>query len=283
MKLNLKKRMKSSLFVYANNGDNMEKILFTGARSGIIREVIEKIKNKNYEIYLTVHTDAQLEVVEKNYKNYPNIHCMKVDVTDKADRQKLKNLDIDILVLNSAVGFGGSICEIDMNLVRYNYDVNVFSNFEVLQILIQDMIHKDKGKIIIMSSLASIFPIPFLGPYASTKASISMLALTLRKELKLLNSNVKVSLIEPGFYHTGFNQVMFQNKYEWMDIDTYFSSCLDLIHKRELFIEKFIEKKNLHSITKKIVTAIKSKEPVAIYRAPFLQATFAKCYQFLID
>ena len=33
----------------------MKKILFTGARSGISNAVIERIKNKNFEIYLTVH------------------------------------------------------------------------------------------------------------------------------------------------------------------------------------------------------------------------------------
>ncbi len=261
----------------------MEKILFTGARSGIITGVIDKLNNKKYEIYVTVHTDTQLELVLKKYEGKKNIHCMKVDITSKEDRLKLQNLDIDILVCNGAVGYGGSIAEIDMNLVRQNFEVNVFSNFEVVQILIANMIRKNHGKIIFMSSLAAIFPVSFLGSYSATKASISRLAFTLRKELKLISSKIQVAVIEPGFYHTGFNQLMFQNKYDWMDIDSYFSNCLDILHKREAFLEKYIEKKNYKSIQRQILCAIKSKECDAIYRAPFLQSALAKGYQILFE
>lgn len=261
----------------------MKKILFTGARSGLMNGVIEKLKKKKYEIYVTVHTEAQLECVRKKYQNDKNIHCMKIDVTSKEDRQNLEHLDLDILVLNSAIGYGGSIAEIDMNLVRKNFEVNVFSNFEVMQILIRKMIEKNKGKIIFMSSLSAIYPVSFLGSYAATKASISKLALTLRKELKLLQSKVKVCLIEPGFYQTGFNQVMFENKYDWMDVESYFSSCLDLIHKKEKFIQKYIEKKNFKSIERQIICAIKEKNPCPIYRAPFLQVLGAKGYQILFE
>ncbi len=261
----------------------MKKVLFTGARSGIICGVIDILKKKKYEIYLTVHTETQLEIVSRKYKNYNNIHCMKIDVTDREDRKKLYNLDIDILVCNSAVGYGGSISEIDMNTVRHNFEVNVFSNFEVVQILIENMLKKNSGKIIFMSSLAAIIPMPFLGPYAATKASISRLALTLRAELKYIKSKVQVAVIEPGFYHTGFNQVMFQNKYDWMDIDSYFSNCLDIIRKKEAFIEKYIEKKSLKSIQRQIINAIKSKKCDSIYRAPFIQASIGKVYQVLFE
>lgn len=261
----------------------MKTILFTGARSGIINSVIDKLKHKKYEIYVTVHTDTQLEVVKEKYKKDKNVHCMKIDVTDKQDREKLLHIDLDILVCNGAVGYGGSISEIDMKLVRQNFEVNVFSNFELVQVVIAKMIEKNKGKILFMSSLAAIYPLPFLGSYSATKASISTLARTLRKELKLLHSKIEVTVIEPGLYHTGFNQVMFQNKYEWMDIDSYFSECIDKIHKRERFLEKYVEKKSLCSIEKQILEAIKDKHTSSIYRAPFLQTICAKAYQIFFE
>ena len=46
---------------------------------------------------------------------------------------KIEGLDIDILVCNAATGEGGSIVEIPMSLVRHNFEVNVFSNFELIQ------------------------------------------------------------------------------------------------------------------------------------------------------
>jgi short-subunit dehydrogenase len=261
----------------------MEKIFFTGARSGIMAFVVDKIKLKKYEIYVSVHTESELEIVRKKYEMYPNIHVLKLDVTSLVDREKIKNLDIDILVINSAVCYGGSISEIDMNLVRKNFEVNVFSNFEVVQLLIRNMIYKNKGKIIFMSSLASLYTVPFIGAYAASKASISKLAFTLRKELSYLNSKVKIVVIEPGFYHTGFNQVMFENKYDWMDFDSYFFNVIDGIRRKEKFIQTFIERKSVKTVEKKIVKAITSRNPKVIYRVPFLQSVVAKGYQIFFE
>ena len=260
----------------------MKKIFFTGARSGIISSVIDDIKER-YEIDLTVHTFSQLEIVKDKYKNYDNIHCYKLDVTNSNDLKQFDDIDIDILVLNSAVGYGGSISEIDMNLVRDNFEVNVFSNFSVMQFFIKKMFNKNSGKIIFMSSLASIFPIPFLEVYSSTKASINRLAIYLFKELKMLNKNIDIVIVQPGFYYTGFNQVMFDNKYDWMDIDSYFDSIIKKIKLRESFIENFIENRNINSIKMKIVNSIENKNTRLIVRAPFFQSIFSKLYQILFE
>ena len=271
--------MRFFFLVIIINGDNMKKILFTGARGGIISHVIDKIKDR-YEIYLTVHTYSELEIVKEKYNDYSNIHCYKLDVTNTKDLEQFNNVDLDILVLNSAIGYGGSISEINMNLVRNNFEVNVFSNFLVMQFFIKSMINKNKGKIIFMSSLASIFPMPFLGVYSSTKASINVLATSLSKELKMIDKNIDISIIQPGFYHTGFNQVMFDNKYDWMSVESYFNSIIKALKVKENFLEEFIELKNYNSIVKKIVNVIDGKKKLFV-RAPFTQGILSKIYQFL--
>lgn len=265
-------------FVYNKNGDNMKKILFTGARSGIINKVIDTIIN-DYYIYLTVENDIQLKRVKEKYKNYDNVECFKLDVTDIEDRNKLKNIDLDIFVSNAAIGEGGSVAEIPFNRVRENYEINVFSNFELIQIVLKQMIKKGSGKVIIMSSLASVYPIPFLGSYCSTKSSISMLSACLKKEINMINKKIKIKLIEPGLYRTGFNEVMFDNKYDFMEIDTFFNSVLEKIKKRENFIVKFLTLKNYDTITRKIIKAIKDDNNKFIYKAPLIESVGAKIYQ----
>lgn len=256
----------------------MKKILYTGARSGISDYVINKLIKKNYFIYLTVHTKYQEEIMKEKYQNNKNIECFKLDVTDKKDKQKLINLDIDILVSNAAIGEGGSLTEIDMDRVRDNFEVNVFSSFEIIQIVLKKMLEKGSGKIIIMSSLASIIPLNFLGSYCGTKASISHMSIILKNEVKLLNKNIKIVLIEPGMYHTGFNQVMLENKYKYMSIDSYFKNMIKEIRKKENILFTLLEKKRLSSIGNKIVDAINSNNPKFIYRAPLLQSIGAKIY-----
>ena len=164
-----------------------------------------------------------------------------------------------------------------MDRVRNNFETNVFSSFEIVQIVLKKMIKKDNGKIIIMSSLASVIPLNFLGAYCGTKASISHMARILKNELKLITSKIKVVLIEPGMYHTGFNQVMLDNKYN-NNINSYFNYQIRQIRKKENFIFSLLEKKNYDSISNKIVCAIKNEHPKFIYRAPFFQGIGAKIY-----
>lgn len=260
----------------------MQKILITGAAGGIAKQVIDKIKN-DYFIYLTVHTNKQLKRIRKKYHNYPNIHCFKLDIMSKKDLRKIKHLNIDILINNAAIGNGGSILEIDMNKVRENFEVNVFSNFELTQIVLKKMIKKGNGKIIFISSLAGIMPIDFLGVYSATKASINKLAYTLHNELKYLNKNIKIVIIQPGMYKTGFNQVMLNNKYSWMQDKSFFKDKIECIMNSENMFFNLLEKRKLDSVANKIVKVIKKKNPKLVYRVPILQAIFSKIHELLFQ
>lgn len=256
----------------------MKKILYTGAGGGIAKSVIEKLK-KDYFIYVTVHNENQLRLISKKYESESNIKCLKLDITKSKDREQIKNLDIDILINNAAIGYGGSISEINISKVRDNFEVNVFSSFEIVQIVLKQMIKKGNGKIIIMGSLAALIPIDFLGVYCATKASIQKLTISLRNELKIINDNIKVVLIEPGLYHTGFNQVMLNNKYDFMEQESYFKNELEFIRRKENILFNLLEHNNFNSVVNKIVKAIKKENPKPIYRAPLFQSLGSKIYQ----
>ncbi len=243
-----------------------------------MKEVIKKIKNK-YFIYVTTHTENELKNIKEKYKNEKNIKCLKLDITSKIDREKVKKLDIDILIANAAIGIGGSVINMNINDVRNNFEVNVFSNFELIQIILNKMLKKDNGKIIIMASMAGEFPIPFLGSYCSTKASIIKLSECLKKELKILKSKINICLIEPGMYKTGFNKVMFDNKYG-TNFDLLFKEELEIIKRKENIMMILLEQKTLNSIVNKIIKAIENNNKF-IYRAPLIQKIGVKIYNIL--
>ena len=222
-----------------------------------------------------------MKIIKEKYKQKSNVKCLKLDITSEADRKKLENIDIDILVSNAATGESGSVAEISMNKVRENFETNVFSNFEIVQIVLKNMIRKGEGRIIMMSSLAGIIPIPFLGSYCATKASIIKLTEALNLELKLLDAKIDICLIEPGLYKTGFNKLMLDKKYDWMDIDTYFKEQIATIKQTENLFLIFFEKRRLNSIKNKIVEAITVRKPKFIYRSPITQSIVAKIYNIL--
>ena len=250
----------------------MKKILITGARSGIINKVIDKIID-DYFIYVTVHTESQLKAVKEKYKDNKNIKCLKLDITNKKDINKIKDLDIDIFISNAAISESGSILEIEIDKIRENFETNVFSNFEIIQIVLKNMIKKGSGKVIIMGSLAGKIPMPFAGSYSATKASIIKLTEALNLELKLLEQKIDVVLILPGLYNTGFNKLMFDKKYD-LDIDSYFKYQINQIKKSENLVLKLFEKKKLDSIVNKIIIAINEENPKFIYSAPITQRLF---------
>ena len=252
----------------------MKKVLITGARSGIISKVIDNIIN-DYELYLTGHTDSQVRAMNDKYKNYKNVTCMKLDITNEYDYRKIENIDIDIYIANAAIAESGSMIEMPVDRIRDNFETNVFSNFKVLQRVLQKMIKKGRGKVIIMGSLAGKIPMPFLGAYSGSKASLIKMTEALRFELMLLDSDIKVSLILPGLYDTGFNKLAMDKKYDFMDVNSFFEYQLDFIHSYDKFV-LFFEQRALTSIVNKICQAIYSDNPKFIYSAPFSQNMFAK-------
>lgn len=256
----------------------MKKILYTGASGGIAREVIKNIKHKYY-IYVGVHTEKQLELQKEKYKNDKNIEVIKLDLLNKNDLEKIKKLDIDILISNAAIGHGGSLLEIPINKIKETYEVNIFKNIELIQIVIKNMIKKGNGKIIIMSSLSGIIPPKFIGAYSSTKAALINIAKVLKSELKLINKNIHISLIEPGMYKTGFNEIMLEEKYEIKD--TLFKEELGTIRKKENLFWNLFQYNNKKSIVKQIIKSL--EENKFIYSAPKSQRIIAKLYQIIKD
>ncbi|MEE0699346.1 MAG: SDR family NAD(P)-dependent oxidoreductase [Bacilli bacterium] len=253
------------------------KILITGAASGIAYLTALTLAERKHEVYLTCHTNEQAKNVREKVKDYKNIKVMKIDITKEEDRQRVLNLNVDCLYNHAACALGGSIVEADMDKVRDNFEVNVFSSFRLLQLVLRQMIDKDRGRIVVMSSMAAVMPIPFGGIYSATKASISSIVNALKKELFIMGTNVSVALVEPGLYHTGFNDVFLDNKY---NDGKYFKDVKDELYNVEHFLLRISEKKELDSIVVQIVRAIEDKKLKKVYRAPLSYALLGKIYGF---
>ena len=252
----------------------MKKILITGARSGIARALIERLKKKDYIIYASTHTNKEANILKKIYKDYNNIIPLKLDITDIEDVKIIDRLEIDILFCNAAMNNAGNLIEMDIDKLKENYEVNVFGTILLIQKFLKKNINKE-GKIIIMSSLSGIIPLKFIGSYSSTKASLIKIAETLKMELAMIDSKIKVCLIEPGLYKTGFNEYMFmQGKIR----HSYFDKVINLMKLEEFIISNILSKRNLDSIVNKIESSIRSKNPRFIYRAPLVQVIGSKIY-----
>ena len=125
-----------------------------------------------------------------------------------------------------------------------------------------------------------------MSPYCASKFALEGFGICLQQELYLLhkfsqNPLISVSLIEPGAYATGFNQINIDKKYSWMSKNSYFKEYLDFIYKKEKIFWNFLEQKTFHSIIKKYVKSVEDEMPKFRYTAPLWQSFFIQIARIL--
>lgn len=261
---------------------NRKTVFITGSRGGIGRDAAIALASLGYRVIATVHWEESVADLEDYAREQGvSLEVFKFDITSEADRQKLQDIDIDILINNAAIGESGSLTEVPMERIRSNFNTNLFSTLELTQAVLDKMIRRNSGKVIFISSIAGRIAMPFWGPYCMTKHSLSVAADIMRQELKRIDSKVNISVVEPGTYHTGFNQRVMATKYAWMDETSYFYKAIKKIKRQEELTFKILERKSTRSIVKKIVRAVESSQSRLRYVAPWWQALFVRVVRIL--
>ncbi len=142
----------------------MSKILITGAGSGLGKASSIALARRGHKVYATTHRKSQAEnlkdiALKENISK--NIESFKLDITLKEDRDIVKNLDIDALINNAAIGDSGSASEVSIDKYKTVFETNVFSALGLTQAVFDNMIKKNEGRIIFLSSLSGRITIPF--------------------------------------------------------------------------------------------------------------------------
>ena len=99
------------------------------------------------------------------------------------------------LVNNAGVTFQGPLEYLPMRDLRTQLEINVVGQIAVTQALLPAL-RRARGRVVFMSSIAGLRPVPFLGPDSASKAALESLGDALRVELAPWG--VGVVLVEPG-------------------------------------------------------------------------------------
>jgi len=249
------------------NGDSMN-VLITGASSGIGFSLAVRLAKRGHFIYLATHTKKEMltaikKIKEIHLENF--ITTIKLDITKSKDRTFVEKLELDGLINLAGIGIGGSFLDLPQTAIKQNFEVNFFATTEITKQFINHYSKKKLGKVLITSSLAGILPIPNLGSYCTTKSALITMAKCLKKEVIQKKKNIRIKLIEPGAYATGFNEIMLN----YLEEKNY---------QRYQKIFRLFEKKHTRSIEKQMVRALESNSKHLCYKAPFLQRVAAKLY-----
>lgn len=250
-------------------------ILITGARSNIGYSLAKTLSLRGHIVYAGCKTLKEKVTLEEKL-NYEKIIMFPIVLNLLDSDVDIDKLDIDCLILHASIGNGGSILELSNERFNEVIDVNIKGNFRLLQKHLRYCYyHKRRGKVFITSSIAVFIPLPYLSTYTSSKLFLYHMASTLRLELLYQGLDVSISLIMPGAYYTGFNDLMIDNKSK----DEYILRDKALtISKYQKIMFSIIENVDYMDLVKEVVRELEKPNPKFIISRPLSQKIFTKLY-----
>jgi NAD(P)-dependent dehydrogenase (short-subunit alcohol dehydrogenase family) len=194
-------------------------ILITGAGSGLGEGAAIGMARNGHQVIATAQVSPQVAALRSKVDELglKKVRVEKLDVLDPYDVAYAQTWDIDILFNNAGIGESGPASEIPVDLVRRNFETNVFAPLAFTQGFIRKWIaNKQTGKkIVFTSSMGGLFTPPGYGVYVSTKHALEAIAEAMQQELKPYG--IKVQTINPGAYLTGYNETMADTCFRWLD------------------------------------------------------------------
>jgi NAD(P)-dependent dehydrogenase (short-subunit alcohol dehydrogenase family) len=180
-------------------------ILITGCSSGIGLASAREMKRRGWRVFATARQPEDIarikdEVgVESLYLDYA-----EPDSVAAAVAQVLAATDgrLDALFNNGAYGQPGALEDIGRDVLRAQFEANVFGWHDLTARIIPAMRKQGHGRIVFCSSVLGLMAAPYRGAYCASKFAIEALADTLRVELE--GTGIKTVLIEPGPIATRF-------------------------------------------------------------------------------
>ncbi len=172
-------------------------VVITGASSGIGLKAKEFFE-KNGDVVLTL--------ARTNRENCDNFFMCDVSNDDNVkqvfEEIKSKFGKIDVLVNNAGFGVSGAIELTPFSDIKKIVDVNIIGVVSCTRYALPLM--SRGGKIINVSSVCAMFPLPYRTFYCMTKSAVSSFSYGLRMECKPLG--IEVACVCPGDTKTNFTK-----------------------------------------------------------------------------
>lgn len=180
----------------------------TGASSGIGYNLAKVFAENGYDLVIVSNGErlekaavdfqalgVQVKAIEADLASYDGVKSFWQQV-------EAMGRPVDAAAINAGVGVGGLFAETDLdeeiNLVR----LNVEGTMHIAKRVVQHMVKRGQGRILITASIAGEMVAPREAVYAASKAFDLSFAKSLRVELE--GTGVTVTALQPGPVDTDF-------------------------------------------------------------------------------
>lgn len=184
-------------------------VIVTGASSGIGEATARRLARGGAKLVLLARRAGRVEALAREIDPAGGAAvAISGDITVAADRARLvagaeaRFGRIDALVNNAGYGTRGPVERVPVEMVRRNFETNLFSLIALTQLILPGMRARGAGRVVNVGSVAGRIARPLSSIYDSTKHALEAITDGLRGELRPFG--VDVILIRPGFIRSEF-------------------------------------------------------------------------------
>lgn len=199
----------------------MEKsILITGCSSGIGHHVALGLRERGYRVFATARKPEDVEHLREQ-----GFETCRLDLDDSGSIAEAVGWVLEqtggtlyALFNNGAYGQPGAVEDLRRDVLRAQFETNLFGTHELTCRIIPAMRRQGYGRIIQHSSVLGLITLKYRGAYNASKFALEGLTDTLRQELD--GTGIRVSLIDTGPVYSRFRENAYRKFRENIEVST---------------------------------------------------------------
>ncbi len=252
-------------------------ILITGCSTGIGYRTAILLKQRGYRVIASARKPADVARLHDE-----GFEALQLDLADsnsiQAAVQRVKIMtdgQLDALFNNGAFGQPGAVEDLTREVLRYQFETNLFGTHELSNLIIPLMRQQGGGRILYNSSILGFVALKYRGAYNASKYALEGLVDTLRLELH--GSNIHLALIEPGPITSDFRKNAFALYQKNINPEISVHKDTYLAMEERLKMEGPAAPFTLpeDAVVQKVIHALESKTPKVRYYVTFPTYLFA--------
>jgi uncharacterized protein len=222
--------------------------VITGASSGIGAVFARKLAQKNYDLLLIARRKDRLMELAATLERDHGIQAshLEADLSTTEGMESAANAiaaetRLALLVNNAGYGVRGLFFRSALEDQQRMHRLHIDATLRLTHAALLNMVPRNEGAVINVSSVAAYVRSPGTLSYAATKSWINVFTEGVYLDLKAAGSRVKVQALCPGFTYTEFHDTMGVGrgnipKRLWMKADDVVDASLRALETGKVFV-----------------------------------------------